>query len=36
MLATLSAPTSLAVARAASAGLPLRVLVRPDAMLAHG
>jgi FdhD protein len=36
MLATISAPTSLAVERAAAAGLPLRVLLRPDAVLAHG
>jgi len=35
LLATLSAPTSLAVERAASVGLPLRVLVRPDALLAY-
>jgi len=34
MLATISAPTTLAVARARGAGLPLRVLVRDDAMLA--
>ena len=34
MLVTISAPTSLAVARAAAAGLPLRVLARADAMLA--
>ena len=34
MLVTISAPTQLAVARAAEAGLPLRVLARPDAMLA--
>ncbi|MES2337536.1 MAG: formate dehydrogenase accessory sulfurtransferase FdhD [Pseudomonadota bacterium] len=34
MLATISAPTSLAVERAAAAGLPLRVLVRDDALLA--
>ncbi len=34
MLATISAPTTLAVTRAAEAGLPLRVLVRGDAMLA--
>ncbi len=33
MLATISAPTSLALERAATAGLPLRVLVRPDALL---
>lgn len=36
MLATISAPTSLAVERAAAAGLPLRVLLRSDAVLAHG
>ncbi|WP_239017775.1 formate dehydrogenase accessory sulfurtransferase FdhD [Sphingomonas aracearum] len=34
MLATISAPTSLAVERAAAAGLPLTVLARPDAVLA--
>lgn len=34
MLVTISAPTRLAVERAASAGLDLRVLARPDAMLA--
>ncbi|MEH3160411.1 MAG: formate dehydrogenase accessory sulfurtransferase FdhD [Sphingomonas taxi] len=34
LLATISAPTGLAVARAEAAGLPLRVLVRADAMLA--
>lgn len=34
MLATISAPTSLAIDRAAAAGLPLRVLARPDAVLA--
>lgn len=34
MLATISAPTSLAVERAQAAGLPLRVLVRGDALLA--
>lgn len=34
MLATISAPTSLAIERAAVAGLPLRVLVRDDALLA--
>jgi FdhD protein len=34
LLVTLSAPTSLAVERAAAAGLPLRVLARADAMLA--
>ncbi|MBO9707505.1 MAG: formate dehydrogenase accessory sulfurtransferase FdhD [Caulobacter sp.] len=33
MLATISAPTSLAITRAAGAKLPLRVLVRPDALL---
>jgi FdhD protein len=33
MLATISAPTSLAIERAAAAGLPLRVLVRGDALL---
>lgn len=33
MLATISAPTALAVDRAAGAGLPLRVLARPDALL---
>jgi FdhD protein len=36
LLATLSAPTSLAIERAASAGLALRVLLRPDALLAYG
>jgi len=36
LLATISAPTSLAVERAAAAGLPLRVLARPDAVLAYG
>jgi FdhD protein len=36
LLATISAPTSLAVERAAEAGLPLRVLLRPDAVLAYG
>ena len=36
LLATISAPTSLAVERAAAAGLPLRVLLRSDAMLAYG
>ena len=36
MLATISAPTSLAVERAAAAGLPLRVLLRDDAVLAYG
>ena len=34
LLATISAPTSLAIERAAEAGLPLRVLVRDDALLA--
>jgi FdhD protein len=34
MLVTISAPTGLAVTRAAEAGLALRVLARPDAMLA--
>ncbi|HET9511179.1 MAG TPA: formate dehydrogenase accessory sulfurtransferase FdhD [Sphingomonas sp.] len=34
MLATISAPTALAVTRAQAAGLPLRVLARSDAMLA--
>ncbi len=34
LLATLSAATSLALDRAAAAGLPLRTLVRADAMLA--
>lgn len=33
MLVTISAPTRLAVERAAAAGLPLRVLVRSDALL---
>jgi FdhD protein len=33
MLATISAPTALALARARTAGLELRVLTRPDAML---
>ena len=33
LLATISAPTTLAIARAAEAGLALRVLVRPDALL---
>jgi FdhD protein len=36
MLATISAPTSLALERAAAAGLPLRVLARADAVLARG
>ena len=34
LLVTISAPTGLAVARAAEAGVALRVLARPDAMLA--
>ena len=34
MLATISAPTDLAVKRARGAGLALRTLVRPDALLA--
>lgn len=34
LLVTISAPTSIAVSRAVSAGLDLRVLARPDAMLA--
>lgn len=33
MLATISAPTALALARARAAGLELRVLTRPDALL---
>ena len=33
MLATISAPTALALARAREAGLELRVLARPDALL---
>lgn len=33
MLVTISAPTSLAIARAAGAGLNLKVLARPDAIL---
>lgn len=33
LLVTISAPTALAVERAAAAGLALRVLARPDAML---
>jgi FdhD protein len=33
MLATISAPTALALARARTAGLELRVLTRPDALL---
>jgi len=36
MLAAISAPTSLAVERAAAAGLSLRVLLRKDAVLAYG
>lgn len=36
MLATISAPTRLAVERAAGAGLALRTLVRADSMLAVG
>ncbi|OWK28572.1 formate dehydrogenase accessory sulfurtransferase FdhD [Sphingomonas mucosissima] len=36
MLATISAPTRLAVERAAGAGLTLRSLVRADSMLASG
>ena len=36
MLAAVSAPTSLAIERAAAAGLPLRVLLRSDAVLAYG
>jgi FdhD protein len=36
LLAAISAPTSLAVERAAAAGLPLRVLLRSDAVLAYG
>lgn len=36
LLATISAPTTLAVRRAAEAGLALRVLARRDAMLAPG
>jgi FdhD protein len=35
-LAAISAPTRLAVERAAAAGLPLRVLLRGDAVLAYG
>ncbi len=35
MLAAISAPTALAVDRAAAAGLRLRTLVRGDALLAH-
>ena len=34
MLVTISAPTSLAVERARASGLALRVLARPDALLA--
>jgi len=34
MLVTISAPTSLAIARARDAGLALRVLARPDSILA--
>ena len=34
MLATLSAPTTLAIERAAATGLKLRVLVRDDSLLA--
>ena len=34
MLATISAPTELALQRAQEAGLTLYVLVRPDALLA--
>ena len=36
MLATISAPTTLAMERAAAVGLPLRVLARDDALLAWG
>ena len=36
MLAAISAPTGLAVERAAAAGLALRVLLRDDAVLAYG
>ena len=36
MLAAISAPTSLALERAAAAGLPLRILLRQDAVLAYG
>lgn len=36
MLVTISAPTSLAVERARASGLALRVLARPDALLAPG
>jgi len=36
MLATISAPTTLAVERAAAAGLPLHVLARRDAVLFAG
>jgi FdhD protein len=35
LLATISAPTELAVRRAADAGLPLRTLVRSDALLSR-
>ncbi|MCI4590323.1 formate dehydrogenase accessory sulfurtransferase FdhD [Sphingobium sp. BYY-5] len=35
LLVTISAPTRLAAERAAEAGLPLVVLARPDALLAH-
>ena len=35
LLVTISAPTSLAVARASAAGLALRVLARPDSLLAR-
>ena len=36
LLVTISAPTQLAVDRAAEAGLPLVVLARPDALLING
>ena len=36
MLVTISAPTTLAVERARASGLALRVLARPDALLAPG
>ena len=36
LLVTISAPTRLAAERAASAGLPIVVLARPDAVLAAG
>ncbi len=36
MLVTISAPTTLAVERARASGLQLRVLARPDALLAPG